>query len=108
MTVEQISSAVEQYCAILTDRWMNTSPVKNRAECQVKYVTESGRKYFKIVSQHLDGTAASVHAFVDKSTGDVYKAASWAQPAKGVRYNLLRDMTLLEQRVDPYGAYLYR
>ena len=30
----------------------------------------------------------SVHAFVDKKTGEVYKAASYKAPAKIVRYNL--------------------
>ena len=32
----------------------------------------------------------SVHAFIDKKTGEVYKPASFKAPAKHVRYNLLR------------------
>ena len=50
------------------------------------YEIEEGRKYYKIV---MVSNQRSVHAFVDKKTGDVYKPASWQGPAKYVRYNLL-------------------
>ena len=52
----------------------------------------------------------SVHAFVDRKTGEVYKPASIKAPAKGVRY----DLRLIEQRewlfenADWAGGYLYR
>jgi hypothetical protein len=51
----------------------------------------------------------SVHAFVDKKTGDVFKAASFKAPAKGVRFNLL-EIASREQcfaRADWAGGYLY-
>ena len=48
----------------------------------------SGRKYHKIF-MCIDGKRDSIHAFIDKKTGDVYKPASVKAPAKGVRYNLL-------------------
>lgn len=73
-----------------------------------QFVIESGRKYHKIVMITEDG-ARSVHAFVDKKTGEVYKSASWKSPAKGVRYNLLmipsREECLM--RADWAGSYLY-
>ena len=73
-----------------------------------QFVIESGRKYLKIVMITEDG-ARSVHAFVDKKTGEVYKSASWKSPAKGVRYNLLmipsREECLM--RADWSGSYLY-
>ena len=56
-----------------------------------------------------DDGARSVHAFVDKKTGEVYKAASWKAPAKDVRY----DMRLITERENMYkhcdwaGGYLY-
>lgn len=50
----------------------------------------SGGKYFKIV-QGLEGKGKSVIAFVDKQTGDIYKAAGWAKPAKHARGNVLDD-----------------
>jgi hypothetical protein len=74
----------------------------------IDFEIESGRKYHKII--FIDGGASrSVHAFVDKKTGEVYKSASWRAPAKGVRY----DMRLIEQReqmlatCDWSGGYLY-
>ena len=72
------------------------------------YIEEGGRKYHKIVMEYENGQR-SVHAFVDKKTGEIYKSASWKSPAKGVRY----DLRLIEQRewllenADWAGGYLY-
>lgn len=77
-----------------------------------------GKKFLKIVqtSMGLDDKTkkpvagqVSVHSFVDKMTGEVYKAAGWAAPAKGVRYNLADDASreAMFERVDPFGSYLY-
>jgi len=76
-------------------------------QCGYKFYIESGRKYHKIIMD-ADGSR-SVHAFVDKKTGEVYKSASWKSPAKGVRF----DLRLIEQRewllenADWAGGYLY-
>ena len=53
----------------------------------------------------------SVHAFVNKETGQVYKPASWNRPAKHVRY----DMRIIKEREFLFnpnntswaGGYLY-
>lgn len=69
-----------------------------------------GRKFIKIVLTDVDNTWGfnrHVHSFIDKATGDLYKPASWAGPAKHVRYNLVRDWLELEPKIDPYGSYLY-
>jgi hypothetical protein len=72
------------------------------------FTFESGRKYHKIIMID-NGGGRSVHAFVDRKTGSVYKSASWKSPAKGVRY----DLRIIEQRewllenADWAGAYLY-
>ena len=75
-----------------------------------QFIIESGRKYHKIVMVTEDG-ARSVHAFVDKKTGEMYMAASWKAPAKnGVRF----DLRIIEQRewvlenCDWAGGYLYK
>ena len=74
-----------------------------------KFVVESGRKYHKIVQTDKSGSQ-SVHAFVDKKTGELYKAASWRGPAKDVRF----DLRLIQQRewvfenCDWAGGYLYK
>ena len=74
----------------------------------MRFVIESGRKYHKIVME--DESQRSVHAFVDKKSGDVYKAASWKAPAKGVRYNLVSkdNYEMLKARCDWSGGYLYK
>jgi len=78
-----------------------------------KFVIESGRKYHKIIMEVPNNNrppSRSVHAFVDKKTGEVYKSASFKAPAKGVRFNLL----IIEQRewllanADWAGGYLYK
>ncbi len=81
-------------------------------EEMMKFRIQKGKKYYKIIQQdcrngeYRDG---SVHAFVDKNTGEVYKPASWKSPAKHVRY----DMRIINQREAMYancdwaGGYLY-
>ena len=72
------------------------------------FYPETGRKYHKIIMVD-NGGGRSVHAFVDKKTGEVYKSASWKAPAKGVRF----DLRLIEQRewllenATWHGSYLY-
>ena len=77
--------------------------------CPIDYVIESGRKYHKIL--FVDGGGhKSVHAFVDKQTGEVYKSASFKSPAKGVRFDLrlIKDREWLFENADWSGSYLYR
>lgn len=78
-----------------------------------EFIIDSGRKYHKIImviDNGLDRSPSrSVHAFVDRKTGELYKSASWKSPAKGVRY----DLRIIEQRewllenADWSGQYLY-
>jgi len=70
------------------------------------FVTESGRKYYKIV---MVNNQRSVHAFVDKRTGEVYKPAGWQGPAKHVRYDLrvIKDREYVLENCDWAGGYLY-
>ena len=78
----------------------------------MKFRVEVGRKYLKVIQrderngEYRDG---SVHAFVERSTGNVYKAASWKAPAKHVRYNLLDDNSrnVMFVNLDWAGGYLY-
>jgi phage pi2 protein 07 len=75
--------------------------------CGYEFYPETGRKYHKIIM--VANGSRSVHAFVDKKTGEIYKSASWKSPAKGVRY----DLRIIEQRewllenADWAGGYLY-
>ena len=76
-------------------------------ECDYDFIIESGRKYHKIVMVNNQRT---VHAFVDKKTGEVYKAASWKSPAKHVRFDLrlIKDREWLFENADWSGSYLYK
>ena len=81
----------------------------------------SGKRYYKIVQQEFETWEkskyygqyrdSSVHSFVDKETGDVYKPASWSAPAKHIRYTFQNvdhlKFLLNPDNVDWAGGYLY-
>ena len=74
-----------------------------------KFSIVTGRKYHKIVQTCCDGSK-SVHAFVDKNTGELYKAASWKAPAKDVRFDLriISEREWVYENCDWAGGYLYK
>jgi len=88
----------------------NTDYIKKlqAGKCHYDFTFESGKKYHKVIMS-VNGSR-SVHCFIDKKTGEVYKSASWKAPAKGVRY----DLRIIEQRewlfenADWSGGYLYK
>jgi len=75
--------------------------------CGYEFYPETGRKYHKIIM--VANGSRSVSCFVDKKTGEIYKAASFRAPAKGVRYDLrlISDREWLLENADWAGAYLY-
>jgi len=82
--------------------------------CNYEFVIESGRKYHKIImvidnGPNRMGPSRSVHAFIDKKTGEIYKSSSWKSPAKGVRYDLriIEQREWLLQNADWASSYLY-
>ena len=81
-----------------------TTTLVIQIQTEFRFETVVGRKYIKI-----NQTDGGVHCFIDKNTGDVFKAASWRKPAPHVRYNLLeresREMCF--NRADWAGGYLY-
>jgi hypothetical protein len=61
------------------------------------------KKYARIV--RAQGGQSSSYGFVDMTTGDLLKAASWTQPAKHARGNIFAENPLAG--CGPYGmAYL--
>ena len=83
-----------------------------------KFIIKKGRKYLKIINQQFDTFQdrneyrdGSVHAFIDRETGDVYKPAGYNKPAKHVRYNLLersdREFLFNWRNTGWAGGYLY-
>ena len=82
------------------------------------YKIKTGKKVYKIVQMEFDTfqnrneyREGSVHAFVDKQTGQVYKPASWQAPAKHVRYDLRiireREFLFNSNNTGWAGGYLY-
>ena len=102
-------------CDALEDNFKsrNKGTIGGKYEAPVyKFVIESGRKYHKIIMEVPNNNrppSRSVHAFVDKKSGDVYKAASFKAPAKHVRFNLciISDREWLLENADWAGGYLY-
>ena len=81
-----------------------------------KFRYYEGKKYIKVVREEYDERNdrwrdTTVHAFIDRETGEVYKPASWKAPAKHVRFNLSNDLDR-QNLHDPNfvgwaGGYLY-
>ena len=102
-----IQLTIRKYCLMLCDALL-LDIERRHPNSGYKFYIESGRKYHKLIMECENG-AQSVHAFVDKKTGEVYKPASWKAPAKIVRYNLLDESSREEcySRADWAGGYLY-
>ena len=87
-----------------------------------KFTYTTGKKFHKVYflqyeeandyyNRKAGYTAGSVHCFIDKNTGEVYKPASWKSPAKHVRYDLriIRHREFLHNpaNTDWAGGHLY-
>ena len=87
-----------------------------------KFVFKTGKKFHKVYfleyreASEYYGTKAgyksgSVHCFIDKNTGEVYKPASWKAPAKHVRYDLRliqdREFLFNPNNISWAGGHLY-
>ena len=95
--------------------------IENGTANLMKFVVKTGKRYYKIVQQEFETweksrnygkyTDGSVHCFVDKETGDVYKPASWSAPAKHIRFTF-QNVDHLKFLLNPdnvgwAGGYLY-
>ena len=92
--------------------------IENGTAKLMYFKVNTGKKYYKIVQMNFDTfqnrneyREGSVHAFVDKKTGQVYKPASWQAPAKHVRYDLRiireREFLFNSNNTGWAGGYLY-
>ena len=101
--------------------------IENGTANLMYFKVKTGKKFYKIVQMNFDRVwkngiiddsnivyeyrAGSVHAFVDKKTGQVYKPASWQAPAKHVRYDLRiikeREFLFNSNNTGWAGGYLY-
>ena len=95
--------------------------IENGTANLMKFKVYTGKRYYKIVQQEFETWEksryygqyrdSSVHCFVDKETGDVYKPASWKAPAKHIRFTFQNvdhlKFLLNPDNVDWAGGYLY-
>ena len=92
--------------------------IENGTAKLMYFKIKTGKKFYKIVQMNFDTfqnrneyREGSVHAFVDKQTGQVYKPASWQAPAKHVRFDLRiireREFLLNPKNSDWAGGHLY-
>lgn len=101
-----VSNFAETYAERLTEKFAGkkNSPV---------FSVETGYKFEKIVKDATKN--AVVHCFVEKTTGDVIKAASYKAPARrsdrslAVMGNIAGkvNMNRMVKKADEFGAYLY-
>ena len=88
--------------------------IESGEDDRISFFIEKGRKYYKVclrwkqVNRQFKDDI-SVHCFVDKLTGEVYKPAGWQKPAKHVRFNMSDDINRakLYNVCDWAGGYLY-
>ena len=139
-TYVPVQRYVDEYCKALTENYKQNTmrsyeryiTLKESAEYYGERLLEilrgeanldrfrytEGKKYFKVVRETFDEFQGrnirrdtTVHAFVDKVTGAVYKPAGWKAPAKHVRFNLSNDFERQQLHdpnfVDWAGGYLY-
>ena len=96
--------------------------IEDGTENLYKFVYKTGKKFHKVYfleykekcdyyNRPAGYTAGSVHCFIDKKTGEVYKAASWKAPAKIVRFDLRligdREFLFNPNNISWAGSHLY-
>ncbi len=113
LTLDQkIEKWVYEYCGSLEENYKLKYP---NSHSDKEFKMQLGRKYWKILQWDFDNDGVhyseSVHSFVDRNTGEVYKPASYKSPAKIVRYDLrlIKDRAKLTNPnfTDWAGGYLY-
>ena len=96
--------------------------IENGTANLYKFDYKTGKKFHKVYflqyeeandyyNRKAGYTAGSVHCFIDKQTGEVYKPASWKAPAKIVRFDLRlitdREFLFNPNNISWSGGHLY-
>ena len=117
--IENPTSATEGYKSYYEEQLQK---IEDGTENLYKFVFKTGKKFHKVYfleyreASEYYGTKAgyksgSVHCFIDKQTGEVYKPASWKAPAKHVRFDLRliqdREFLFNSNNIDWAGGHLY-
>ena len=117
--IESPSNATKGYKSYYQEQ---LEKIENGTANLYKFVFKTGKKFHKVYflqyeeandfyNRKAGYTAGSVHCFIDKQTGEVYKPASWKAPAKIVRFDLrlIKDREFLFnwKNLSWAGGHLY-
>lgn len=83
---EELAAFVAAVSKLHNDSLRATYP-----DCELNWETieaRTGKRYAKLVTVHPQRQGGAALAFVDLTTGDIYKPASWSSPAKHARGNI--------------------
>lgn len=71
-------------------------------------VLKPGKKYDRVVNVRANEPKEpeSVHAFIERETGDIFKPAGYNKPAKGPRASIFEPNSY--KHADVHGGWLYR
>ena len=116
------SDAMDKFCSKLTENVQHEVARFNHMD-KVTYKPDGGRKFIKVkyytdrietdyetnTTKLLKDERGSIHCFVEKTTGDIYKPATWRAPfTKGkncVRGNIYDKSTF--SKTDLHRGWLY-
>ena len=100
-----IAKKIDEWCQVLEDK----AKIQTYGPHKVIFFWFSrGKSYYKIIKSDHDIRSDSVHAFVNKKNGDIYKPASWNAPYKQARYNIWTQFDKLLNDCEWTGGYLYK
>ena len=117
--IENPSSVTEGYKSYYEEQLQK---IEDGTANLYKFVFKTGKKFHKVyfleyqeANEYYNRPAGyksgSVHAFIDKNTGEVYKPASWKAPAKIVRFDLRlitdREFLFNPNNISWSGGHLY-
>ena len=117
--IENPTSATEGYKSYYEEQLQK---IEDGTENLYKFVFKTGKKFHKVYfleykekcdyyNRPAGYSAGSVHCFIDRQTGEVYKPASWKAPAKHVRFDLRliqdREFLFNPNNISWAGGHLY-
>ena len=97
---KEIGEFASRVQGLINEHYAESFPNLTAPLVSVKF----GRKYAKVIK---NGSQTSVYGFVDAHTGDIYKAATWAAPAKHIRGSIF-DGDGGMSSCTPYGIVYLR
>ena len=99
-----IETAIETFCTTIQNL-IATHYAESYPNLTAPIImTTTGKRYVKVIRTETgNGSGRTVIAFVDRTTGDVFKPAGWKAPAKHARGNVFTSDLGLTQ----YGSVHY-